>query len=229
MSNGLNKSLYNMDDSHEEYSIHDVSKIAARWDAKASLWDEQLLDPGSHLNQDGAYDQFIADAKIILSQLSNRTINLLEIGCGTALVSDALQGNNISITGIDISEKMLEKAREKKINNASFFCTDVFTLPIEGAPQYNVILSRGILLSHYNKSDVIALLNAIKRCGSLGETVVMLDFLNADATDESYHQPTNKTYYSPEEIIKLANGVGFLSCRFTGSPQHRTRCVILNL
>ncbi|WP_320151468.1 class I SAM-dependent methyltransferase [uncultured Tolumonas sp.] len=229
MSNGLNKTLYNMDDSHNEYGNHDVAQIAARWDAKARLWDEQFLKPDSHLNQDGAYDQFIADAQLILSQLGNRTINLLEIGCGTALVSDALQGNHIAITGIDISEKMLDKARKKKIKNASFFCADVFNLPIEGTPQYNVILSRGILLSHYCKSDVVALLNVIKRCGSLGDTVVMLDFLNADATDSSYHQPTNKTYYFPDEIRKVANEIGFLTCRFTGSPKHRTRCVILHL
>lgn len=230
MSHGLNRALYNMDDSQTEYEQRNVEAIACRWDAKASLWDEQLQQPDSHLNQDGAYDCFISDALLLLNGLGETPLQLLEIGCGTALVSEALQREHVTITGVDISEKMLDKAREKQILNASFFCKDVFSLPIEGEPLYNLILSRGILLSHYSKDDAVALLSTIKKCGLPSTcTVAMLDFLNADAIDSSYHRPANKTYYTSEDIQELAEKVGIRECRFTGSSKHRTRCVILQL
>ncbi|WP_434999629.1 class I SAM-dependent DNA methyltransferase [Vibrio scophthalmi] len=229
MSNGLNQSLYELSDSQDEYGNIDISTIANRWDAKADLWDEQLQNSDSHLNQDGAYDQFILDAKALLQTFNGKSVHLMEIGCGTALVAEALQKSSVTITGVDISDKMLEKARRKGILNASFHNADVFALPISGTPKADLVLSRGILLSHYSKHDAGAMLRAIRNCCEQKASVVMLDFLNAEASDPNHHRPGNKTYYHPSEIAEMASEVGFNSCRFTGTNKQRSRCVIIAL
>lgn len=229
MSNGLNQSLYKISDSQDEYANRDISTIANRWDAKAELWDEQLQNSDSHLNQDGAYDQFIFDAKALLETFNSKSVHLMEIGCGTALVAEALQKPSVTITGVDISDMMLEKARGKGILNASFHKADVFALPIFGTPKADLVLSRGILLSHYLKHDSCVMLKAIRSCCKQKSSVVMLDFLNTEAANQNYHLPGNKFYYHPHEIAEMASEAGFKSCRFTGTYKHRSRCVIMML
>ncbi|MCG3759054.1 class I SAM-dependent methyltransferase [Shewanella sp. LC6] len=229
MSNGLNQSLYEISDSYNEYGNRDISTIANRWDAKADLWDEQLRNAYSHLNQDGAYEQFILDAKALLETFNCKSVHLLEIGCGTALVAEALQKPSVTITGLDISEMMLKKAREKRILNASFHNADVFALPIAGIPKADLVLSRGILLSHYSKHDACIMFRAIRNCCKQKASVVMLDFLNVEASDPNHHRPGNKTYYHPNEIAEMARKAGFKSCRFTGTHKHRSRCTIITL
>lgn len=50
---------------------------------------------------------------------------ILDIGCGTGYpISKYLDDKGFSVTGIDISEKMIEKAMELKLNHATFLTTD---------------------------------------------------------------------------------------------------------
>lgn len=229
MSNGLNQSLYEISDSQGEYCNRDIFTIANRWDAKAELWDVQLQNADSHLNQDGAYDQFILDAKVLLEAFNGQSVHLMEIGCGTALVAEALQKPSVTITGVDISDMMLEKAREKGILNASFHNADVFALPIPGTPKADLVLSRGILLSHYSKHDACVMFRVIRNCCEQNASIVMLDFLNVEASDPNHHRPGNKTYYHPSDIEEMARKAGFKSCRFTGTHKQRSRCAIITL
>lgn len=51
--------------------------------------------------------------------------NILDAGCGTGYpVDDYLVKNGYCVTGIDPSEKMLEKARELQLDNAKFLTSD---------------------------------------------------------------------------------------------------------
>ena len=56
--------------------------------------------------------KFDSDLDFYLSYCS-KTDNILEIGCGTGRILKHILENGFKITGIDISNEMLEKAREK--------------------------------------------------------------------------------------------------------------------
>ena len=67
------------------------------------------------------YDNTRREAKIeeinAISKLLKECKTLLEIGIGTGRIAKPLQDKGYRITGIDISRKMLEKAREKGIED----------------------------------------------------------------------------------------------------------------
>jgi SAM-dependent methyltransferase len=230
MNNGLNKTLYKIKDSNQEYEIHDIDSIAKRWGKKANIWDEQLSKHDSHLNQGNAYNAFLQDAKK-LTALPHLKIDgrmcVLEVGCGTAIVSDYIQSNDIDIFGIDVSKNMLAEATKKHIANSEFIEADIFNLDSIALPKFDLLLSRGILLSHYSKASAKKLLQALYGLGKPNHSVAMLDFLNNEASDPSHHKPANKSYYLPEELLDLASQVGFRDCRFTGINSDRVKCIVL--
>ncbi|MEN2416009.1 class I SAM-dependent DNA methyltransferase [Flavobacterium mesophilum] len=53
--------------------------------------------------------------------------NILDIGCGTGLpIAKYFSEENHFVTGIDISEKMIEIAKSREIKNAAFYVSDFF-------------------------------------------------------------------------------------------------------
>lgn len=58
---------------------------------------------------------------------ANQPINLLDFGCGTAHLLEYIKNNefqNIQYSGLDISQKFVDVAKEKYPNN-SFYCIDI--------------------------------------------------------------------------------------------------------
>jgi len=54
---------------------------------------------------------------------------LLEVGCGTGHWSQFFSGYGFEVTGVDVSERMIEIAKSKNISNASFQVVDGHSLP----------------------------------------------------------------------------------------------------
>ncbi len=76
----------------------------------------------------------------------NKSLNILDVGCGTGrhAIEMALRGYNI--TGIDLSESMLKKAREKasqKGLDIPFLCHDARKLPFNGIFDAAIMLCEG--------------------------------------------------------------------------------------
>lgn len=227
--NDLNKSLYGISDSDTEYITLNRDEISSRWDKKSEFWDQHLLNENCHLNQDNAYSNFIVEADLLLEKYfcPNTEMHLLEVGCGTGLVAQALQRSDLLITGIDISTKMVEKAQSKNIKNARFLVVDIFQLSHSDIPPANFIFSRGILLSHYGYTNgELILKNLYEKC-ILNKSIVMLDFLSSYANASSLHLPQNKTYYTREKIIEMVKKIGFKKYSFIGSIDDRVNYVVL--
>lgn len=90
-----------------------------------------------HLNHWGAEYAHIAD------YFDNGLHTLLDIGCGTGLELEALYGRfpEVAITGIDLSQDMLNKLKTKyKDKNIELILSDYFQYPFE-AEKYDAALS----------------------------------------------------------------------------------------
>lgn len=72
-------------------------------------------------------------------KLTGDISDILEIGAGTGHWSEWLADNGYKVHGIDISEKMLEKAISKNIKNAVFEIMDAHNLDIDDNSVKNVI------------------------------------------------------------------------------------------
>ena len=70
-----------------------------------------------------------AISKYLLRNVQGR--KLLEVGCGTGHWSQFFSEFGFEVTGVDVSERMISKALETKLQNTSFYIADGHFLPFK--------------------------------------------------------------------------------------------------
>ncbi len=111
-------------------------------------WYEKLFE---NYSDSYDYESFTKGTKgecnFIEKELSfNKAIKILDVGCGTGRHSIELAKRGYNITGIDLSESMLEKAREKAAKSGldiEFLQYDARELPFEGCFDAALMLCEG--------------------------------------------------------------------------------------
>ena len=86
--------------------------------------------------------------------------NILDFGCGTGLVGEELKKYSYDyiLDGIDVSEKMIEKAESKQIYNKIFnidLHKEDFKEDLKEDRKYNFIISSGVFLEGHVNFNVI--------------------------------------------------------------------------
>lgn len=195
----------------QKYEAMDLSYIKARWNNRAYNWEQEVNDFSSHLNRGDSYNRFIEILGFVINNMDQSTRKILiELGCGTGLVLERFSSLFQQCVGIDISENMLDVARSKKIGNAVFINDNVFDYLCKNA-EATMIVSRGVLLSHYGQDLAVKLLelsyNSLKRGGK-----IFFDMINATDAD----RPKQKTAYTANEMVEIAEKIGFKNIRVYG-------------
>ena len=221
MKQSLNQKLYSLDDTKSNfYTKGNEIEISNRWDKKAKYWDKQLETDNIHLNQNEEYDNFIKISKKIALSF-NHINNLLEIGCGTGLVSKVLSQYVKRGVGIDISSEMILEAKKKNIKNITFYKKSFFDLDKNIDGTFDLIVSRGILISHYGQKYLTEILDIFFTLAN-DKGCVIFDFLNKDVSIDNVHLPNNKEYYTKKTIKEYALKSGFQRVEIYGNSIDRT-------
>jgi len=227
MKQSLNQKLYQVEDTNKEfYSKNNELQISKRWDKKAQNWDHQLLDKHTHLNQNKEYDNFIALSKEIALLFNNKTDNFLEVGCGTGLVSEALSPYFNNGTGIDISNNMIVESKKKNIQNINFYKKSLFNLTKDIDGSFDLIVSRGILISHYGINYLSEILDKLFSLTKENGCVIF-DFLNKNTLLDNVHLPKNKEYFLEKTIKEYSLKNGFSKIEINGKNTDRVLIGIL--
>ncbi|HVV72363.1 MAG TPA: class I SAM-dependent methyltransferase [Verrucomicrobiae bacterium] len=216
-----------MSASRSVYHRRELEAIAARWDARAAGWDEALQDPQCHLNADNAYLHFVEVAQQAIGHRRAfcRAHGVIDAGCGTGLVLGQVVQHFAWGIGVDISPRMVQAARDKRIPNARFIVGDCFQL-VRLCPQAGAILSRGVLLSHYGPEQGEVFL-ASARPALVTGGFIMCDFLNESAQSHSRHEPEGKTLYNKRSALRVASRAGFSNAEVVGEPSERALILLL--
>jgi SAM-dependent methyltransferase len=217
----MNRDLSSTGNSQKIYASRNLDAIAARWDARSDSWDESLRDPACHLNEDDAYCRFTRQVKRIIA--SRRQFcakhGVIDAGCGTGLVLEEIIAAFSWGIGIDISVRMIQLARAKRVPRVRFLVSDCFEFPYL-SPKAGAVISRGVLLSHYGLDQGREIL-AAARSSLVPGGFVVFDFLNEAAQTLHAHAPKNKTWFSREDVRFTARNAGFSTVKILGHPHRR--------
>ena len=190
-------------DSNQYLSLN-MKYIEKRWDYRADRWDADLIDATSHLNRRGSYKRFLEIFDLILSDIKNlENKSFLDLGCGTGALLEFCSDRFKTSVGVDISQQMLAKAYQKHLNNVYFQADDFFHY-FDTKHCFDVIASRGVILSHYGLENSMVLLAKIHNSLNKDGTVFMDALSKADVTN-----PSCKKLFTTNELLRIFNESGF--------------------
>ena len=123
-------------------------------------------------------DSRLADRMVAFAQPTART-TVLDVACGPGIISAALAKTAKAVMGFDLTEAMLDKARERctaaGLTNVEFRRGDAADLPFADG-SFDCAVTR---LSIHHFPDPLAVLNEIHRVVREGGTLVVCDVLSS--------------------------------------------------
>lgn len=191
------------------------------------------LKSASRYDFDGAaerYDQWYQTARgAVYDRLEKKAISrllphggdtkkLLEIGCGTGHWSAFFSANGYHVTGVDVSEDMLMRARQKGLQNCDFEMADAHDLPFE-AGSYDVVGAITTLEFVRQPGRVIA---EMARCAQKRTGQLLLGVLNSLSFVNQKRRLRKDSLYAcaclftPEELTRLLAPYGRVDILLSG-------------
>ena len=146
------------DKEYKELSIKEFNKAAEKYESGNA----------------GIYEMCKRDYPPILEEIRKTEFEtLLDAGCGTAPMISLLQEeySNKKYTGIDLSPKMIEKAKMKKLPNTEFIVGDCENLPFE-ENSFDIVINSQSFHHYPNPQDFF---NSVYRVLRPGGRLILRD------------------------------------------------------
>ncbi len=134
----------------------------------------------------------------------NRKLDILDLGCGTGLLGAALRNIASSLTGVDLSAKMIDKARDRKVYD-QLLVDDLTSAMRSLARQFDVIVASDVFVYIGDLAPTFAAAADSLRTQGLFAFSVEVD----DKTDSYVLQPTRRYAHSIHYIHSLAQSHRF--------------------
>lgn len=136
------------------------------------------------------YDKTLKDIKYSLPNkfkelLGNAEGKILDLGCGTGLVGEALKNNKNEIFGVDISSNMLAKAQEKNIYN-ELIHDDILSY-LKKRNKFDWIVAADVFGYIGNIESIISLCIGSKLCFSIELNTLSMDNFRLSETGRYKH------------------------------------------
>jgi len=171
-------------------STHDFGTMAERYDR----W---------YATAEGAmYDRLERRTVARLLPSDGRGKEVLDVGCGTGHWARFFSERGFTVTGVDISPRMIRVAREKEIPRASFAIADAHELPFDSG-RFNVAVA--ITTLEFVRDPQVVLREMI-RCTRRPGGLVLVGVLNARARLNRRRKAAGKPpykearFFSPREL-----------------------------
>ncbi len=168
--------------------------IAAYFDKYAHQYDSLLQGPLEYQGHKLIKEQVAEVCKTLAKQL-----NVLDLGCGTGLVGESIFEFTTTIHGIDLSEKMLDFARERNVYDQLF--TEDYLIAIKAMKEvYDLVTASDVLNYQGDLEETFYRVNEILEQG--GEFMFTIELGKA----KDFMLRNNGRYqHSDEYIQKLAH------------------------
>jgi predicted TPR repeat methyltransferase len=146
------------------------------------------------------------------SVLENECSDTLDLGCGTGLCGPWLRRYSRSLTGVDLSERMLDKAREPRLYD-HLECSDIGEFLAPRADEFDLIVAADVFVYFGDLAPIFSLVhNALRANGYFCFSAEMCE--DADFT----LTPSNRFAHSLPYLRRLANTAGFALTKAEPAP-----------
>jgi cyclopropane fatty-acyl-phospholipid synthase-like methyltransferase len=170
----------------------ELEKMSDFFAARADGYDEHML-----YDVEGCKEGYVKMAEL----LPQDAVQLLDLGCGTGLELDEIFKNkpSINVTGIDLTQAMLDKLKQKhpdkniSLVNANYFDYDF------GTNKYDVAVSFQTM-HHFSHKDKIKLYSKVFAALKEGGQYIECDYMVIRQEDEDF-------YYSENKRIRKEQGI----------------------
>lgn len=126
--------------------------ITARWDRSSKTYDSR---PGHGIQSEREKEAW---KSLLNRSLGDEPLDVLDVGCGTGVLSLLLSEMGHNVTGIDLSEGMLGRAKKKAYDQnlrAEFRLDDAENLSFENA-SFDAVINRHLLWTLLNPERAVA-------------------------------------------------------------------------
>ena len=133
--------------------------IKDEWDA-LSLKRFDQISSGSDLT----YNHILVPEMLRL--LGSRHFDsIIDVGCGTGVLTSLLAKKGTSIVGIDPSSKSIEIARNINPMTTKFFCSSIEKFAIGRAPQFDAVIANMVLMDTIDLDKFVHALSIVTAAG----------------------------------------------------------------
>ncbi len=190
-------------------------QMRKRWDTRAKDWSTHLQDPSSYVNYQEGYQRFLNALHELPIDHSGRA---LDIGCGTGEVALQLAATtNLDVTGIDASSSMIEIAQQSQAQRLQFIHSSFNDF--ESNEPFNLLVSRGVVLSHIPATSLIDVLQKITRLTTPGGYCV-LDYIQ-NAEQGTFPSAHALHVIRPEDLRRWMQELGWIQIASDAQDRHR--------
>ena len=150
-------------------------------------------------------------ADLVRPHLPNRKIDILDVGCGTGLCGLHIAPHAQTLTGVDLSPKMLELARQRNLYH-HLFCHEITDFLYTSSARADLLLAADVLIYF---GDLAPLFEGFTRALNPGGILA----LSIEHTDGQPHRllPSGRFAHDPQHVRTIAaqNGLHELTSRNT--------------
>jgi XTP/dITP diphosphohydrolase len=205
-------------DERAAHAEQEQDATSARWTERAPDWSGLTRDASSYVNHENGYARF--DRVLASVMKSAAAPTCLDVGCGTGIVArNMLAAGAAAVLGIDASPGMIEAATASSPpdDRLAFRCVQAPNLPPDAA--YDVIASRGTVISHLPKWRAVSHLEALTRLTRAGSVLVM-DVIS-DLGNGGFPNAGRKNVLSFDALAGLMRELGWVPVARDGDDSAR--------
>jgi tRNA (cmo5U34)-methyltransferase len=170
-----------------------IEKMSDFFTARVDGYDEHMLN-----DVEGCKEGYVKMAEL----LPRNTAELLDLGCGTGLELDEIFkiNPNINVTGIDLTQAMLDKLKQKhpdenmSLINANYFDCDLGTCKYDAAISFQS-------MHHFSHKDKIKIYTKIYNALKSGGQYVECDYMLTEQEEEDFYYNENKRIRKEQGIL----------------------------
>lgn len=209
----------------EDMSKASKETISNRWSERASGWQQLIDDEESYVNHEDNYERVNALIRKYGPLASGAA---LEIGCGTGEAGRILKSSNpnLRLLATDISEGMLSEAQSLSDNEGlgiEYRKVDV-TGDELADESFDIVISRGVVVSHLPKSDIFDFLEKAAGHTAYGGHF-LFDFIQDTSVGEIEKPVDAKNEFTLSQMDEIMNHFKMARADDEGDDKMRVRVV----